>query len=425
LPAQVLTTLHSFSGSVGEYPRSGLVQANDGNFYGTTYYGGAYCSPSGCGTVFKVTDSGTLTTLYSFCTLNNCLDGSNPQARLIQATDGNLYGTTYYGGANNAGTVFKITPSGTLTTLHSFAGTDGKYPLAALVQATDGNFYGTTDGGGAAGGGTIFKITPSGALTTLYSFCSQSGCADGGGPQASLVQASDGNFYGTTYGGGTNNDGTVFKITPSGTLTTLHSFSGADGANPYAGLIQATDGNFYGTTFAGGYSYCALQGCGTIFKITTSGTLTTLYWFSGADGYSPYAGLVQGSDGNFYGTTYNGGAYCPPHGCGTVFKISASGMLTTLYSFSGGDGSNPYAGLIQATDGNFYGTTYAGAPGSGTVFKITPSGTLTTLHSVGAGSDGIYPYAGLVQGSDGNLYGTTIYGGAAGDGTVFKIAPRR
>src|SRR5271166_5223270 len=210
-----------------------------------------------------------LTTLYSL----DGADGATPYAAVVLATDGNLYGTTLQGGASGncsggCGTVFKTTPSGTLTTLHSFGGSDGFFPVAGLVQTTDGNFYGTTVAGGASSSGTVFKITPSGTLTTLYSFCSQNNCADGAYPQDRLLQATDGNFYGTTYNGGSGSNccGTVFRITPSGALTTLYSWTGTDGAYPYAGLVQAKDGNFYGTTYAGGANQE-----GTVFKITPSG----------------------------------------------------------------------------------------------------------------------------------------------------------
>ena len=207
-------------------------------------------------------------------------------------------------------------------------------PYAGLVQATNGDFYATNAGGGANGGGTVFRITPSGTLTTLYSFCSQSGCTDGAGPYAGLVQATNGDFYGTTQLGGANSRGTVFKINPSGTLTTLYSFCSqggcTDGAYPYAGLIQATNGDFFGTTPAGG-----ANGYGTVFKIAAGSTLTTLYSFcsqSGCtDGASPHAGLVQATNGDHYGTTTSGGANGP--GTGTVFRITPSGTLTTLYSF--------------------------------------------------------------------------------------------
>jgi uncharacterized repeat protein (TIGR03803 family) len=348
--------------------------------------------------------------LFRSLTGFNGTNGANPgNMSLVQGADGNFYGTTLFGGANNQGTVFKVTPAGELSTLYSFCAqtncTDGSLPDAGLVLGHDGNFYGTTSGGGSyLYYGTVFKITATGSLTTLHSF--QSYPTDGDAPVAALVEGSDGNFYGTTELGGSGTFGTVFKITPSGTLTTLYNFSdNAKGWYPYAGLVQGSDGNFYGTTFSGGASsdYCGYPGCGTVFKITAAGALTTLYSFCAqpgcADGSGPWAGLVQGNDGNLYGTTYNGGAGAD----GTVFKLTLTGELTTLYSFcvQNGclDGEQPLAALVQAADGNFYGTTsYGGAYGSdyGTVFGITPQGTLTTLHSF-AGTDGSSPWGGLVQ----------------------------
>jgi uncharacterized repeat protein (TIGR03803 family) len=398
-PAQMFRTLASFNETDGASPRSSLVQGTDGNFYGTTHSGGhtVYCADD-CGTVFEITPNGALTSLYTFCSQNFCTDGSSPNG-LVQATDGNFYGTTEFGGANGAGTVFKITPGGMLTTLYSFCPQtncpDGDGPQAGLVQGTDGNFYGTTFNGGYTGDncgtyfgcGTVFKITPSGTLTTLHSFCTQVRCPDGENPWAGLVQASDGNFYGTTSAGGAGTYGSVFKITPSGTLTTLHSFNDNDGSAPLAALVQTTDGNLYGTTYFGGN---CLGSCGTVFKITPSGTFSTLHTFcpqSGCtDGQNPEGALVQATDGNLYGTTQGGGPtqFCGG-GCGTVFEITASGTLTTLYIFCSqsncADGSYPSAGLVQATDGNFYGTTSTGgangAPeGDGTVFRLSgPSAT--------------------------------------------------
>jgi uncharacterized repeat protein (TIGR03803 family) len=401
LSAQTFTTLHSFYGKNGGNPRAVLVQATGGNLYGTTFSGGQLVgtncfSGPGCGTIFKITPGGgPVTTVYRFCSQSGCTDGAQPYAGLVQATNGNFYGTTVYGGTNSCngpgcGTIFKITPSGTLTTVHSFCSqtgcTDGFEPVAGLVQATDGNLYGTTEYGGANNnnGGTVFKITPSGTLTTLYNFCSQGGtaCTDGAHPYAGLVQATDGNFYGTTGIGGTNNNGTVFKITPSGTLTTLHRFcsqSGCtDGYDPQGAFVQGTDGNLYGITAGGG-----ANDNGMVFKITPSGTLTTLYSFcsqSGCtDGANPFAGLVQATDGNFYGTTLGGGAStnCRGNPCGTVFKITPSGSLTTLHSFERTDGRIPSAPLVQDTNGNFYGTTAGGGAGThctggcGTVFSMS------------------------------------------------------
>jgi uncharacterized repeat protein (TIGR03803 family) len=380
----------------------------------------------------------TFTRLHTF-TLN---DGANPEAALVQATDGDLCGTTLIGGANiDAGTVFKITPRGTLTTLHSFNQTDGADPRAGLVQAADGKFYGTTSDGGANGYGTSFRISTSGILTTLYAFCIQfPSCTDGARPQAPLVQGGNGNFYGTAVFGGTGSHcgyygcGTVFQITPSGTLTTLHFFDGRNGKWPAAGLVQGTNGDFYGTTYRGGANHD-----GTVFRITSSGILTTLHDFcsqSGcADGEQPVAGLVRATNGNLYGATYYGGASrACVHGCGTVFQITPSGTLTTLYSFcsQGGcaDGRRPFAALVQGIDGNLYGTTSQGGAkrgvySSGTAFKITQNGTLTTLYNFCSQSgcaDPAKPVAALVQDTNGKFYGTTEYGGAKRNGTVFSLS---
>jgi uncharacterized repeat protein (TIGR03803 family) len=364
----------------------------------------------------------TFTTLFNF----DKTDGAGPTGGLVQATNGYLYGTTDEGGTYGGGTVFKITPFGRLTTLHTFDGVNGQYPRAGLVQAANGDLYGTTENGGENGGGTVFQITLSGMPTTLYSFCSLGVlCADGEYPlYGTLVQAANGDLYGTTLGGGANSVGTIFKINPSGTLTTVSSFCFEGcGGDPFAGLVQATNGDFYGTAESGGANG---HNGGTVFKITPSGTLTTLYSFcsqSGCtDGENPYAGLVQATDGNFYGTTVGGGA----NGDGTVFRITPTGALTTLYSFDITDGETPPAGLVQATDGNLYGTTaYGGANGGGTIFQITPSGTLTTLYNFCSQSgctDGQNPWAGLVQATDGNFYGTTNGGGANNDGTVFSLS---
>ncbi len=305
-----------------------------------------------------------------------------------------------------------------LTTLHSFNGGDGRSPEATLVQGSDGNFYGTTAVGGAHFKGTVFKIDTTGSLTTLHSFSGSPG--DGAVPVAGLVQGSDGNFYGTTASGGAFFQGTVFRMTPSGAITVLHSFNSfsSEGAVPVAGLVQGSDGNFYGTTALGGQHFQ-----GTVFRIDATGNLTTLHSFSGSpnDGSNPVAGLVQGSDGNFYGTTPSGGA----HFQGIVFRISQGGTHAVLHSFAGypAEGGVPFAALVQGSDGNFYGTTaVGGAHFKGTVFNIDAAGSLTTLHSFnGSPEEGANPVAGLVQGSDGNFYGTTALGGTHFRGTVFNI----
>jgi uncharacterized repeat protein (TIGR03803 family) len=374
---QIFNTLYNFGGDSGEYPLSTVAQGRDGNFYGTTEYGGtgSGCRPLGCGTIFKITPDGTLTTLYSFCALTYCtsLFGEEPSG-LVLATDGNFYGTTAAGGPSNFGTFFRITPTGTLTNLHSFDGTDGSRPLGTLVQATDGSFYGTTQSGGDLtcddpyGCGTVFKITPTGALTTLHSFEATDGYEPGGG----VVQANDGNFYGTTPLGGAHNAGTVFRITLKGRLTTVHTFDGTDGYFPAAGMVQATDGNLYGTTNSGG-----TYGVGVVFRISLGGALTTLYGFCAqgspcTDGSYPAGPLVQATDGDFYGTTDMGGSGSTcEYACGTIFKITRGGALTTLHTFDDAYDSAYPTGLIQASDGSFFGTTsYSGSNNDGTVFEL-------------------------------------------------------
>jgi uncharacterized repeat protein (TIGR03803 family) len=381
LPAQTFKSLDSFHSTNAAFPWATLVQASDGNFYGTTQNGGNTACTSGCGTVFKIAPDGKLTT-YSFDGAN----GNGPLAGLVQAANGEFYGVAG-GGANGYGTVFKFTPKAGLTTLHDFNGTDGNGPTGTLIQATDGNFYGTTEGGGPVNLGAIFRITPSGKLTTLYTF---TGGADGAVPVAGLIQATDGNLYGTTWGDAYDNlnEGTIFKITLSGKLTTLFSFDTTNGANPQGGLVQGADGNFYGTTEEGGTS-----NYGTVFKMTPKGKLTILHSFSGgADGDTPVSTLIQATDGNFYGTASYDGKY-PNYGI--VFKITPTGKLTILHNFDSKDGSYPYAGLVQATSGGFYGATFAGGSssscsyGCGTVFSLSMglgpfAETLPTSGKVGA-----------------------------------------
>jgi uncharacterized repeat protein (TIGR03803 family) len=346
--------LHSFVGgsSDGAGPYHALIQGSDGNFYGTTLTGGS----GNVGTIFKITPSGTESVFYSFT--------STPYSGLVQSSDGNIYGTTAGGGANGRGTVFKITPSGTESLVYSFpAGSSD--PYCGLIQGSDGNFYGTTGAGGTNDDGTVFKVTPTGTETVLHAFAKTG--TDGETPYAGLIQGSDGNFYGTTYFGGAHGFGTVFKVTPSGTETVLYSFAGgSDGEHPYAAVIEGSDGNFYGTTYQGGTS-----GLGTVFKLTPSGTESVLYAFAGgsSDGATPEAGVIQGSDGNFYGTTLQGGS----GGFGTVFKLTPSGTETILHTFVGAsDGASPGANLVQGSDGNLYGSTGAGgASGDGTFFKVT------------------------------------------------------
>ena len=365
-PAQTFTRLTKFNGDNGAWPTFGsLIQGPDGNFYGTTSFGGA----NNAGSVFKITPHGRVTSVYSFCSQAGCNDGQVPNDSLVQTLDGNFYGTTYEGGVINNGTVFELTPKGVLTTLHSFCSSncsDGLFPYAGLTLAPDGEFYGVTSrtGGAMSIYGTVFEMSQMGQLTTLYTFCARTNCIDGSSGARGLTLAANGNFYGVTGDGGAQSAGTIFKITPDGEFRTLHSFNRSDGATPNP-LIQATNGNLYGTTLGGG-----TNNSGVIFELTPEGQFQVLYNFCSqmncADGANPYAPLMEGSDGNFYGTTTFGGASQINHdslGFGTVYQITPAGQFTTLHTFCAGggdcaDGAYPEAGLTQGTDGNFYGVTY-------------------------------------------------------------------
>jgi uncharacterized repeat protein (TIGR03803 family) len=379
--AQTFTLLHSFAGynTDGAYP-NGLVQGANGYLYGTTFEGGT----NFYGTVFKVNTSGTETILQDFSSVPYV----GNQAALVQASNGDFYGTTY-----SNGLLYKITPSGAIATLHTFCSAglpdcpDGASPEATLVQASNGDLYGTTQAGGTYGQGTIFKATLAGALTTLHSFCetqnTQGYCLDGGAPYTPLVQGANGNLYGATHTNGAYGYGTIFQITQAGEFATLYNFCSVpgcpDGGNPTAALVPAADGNLYGVTFSGG----GVNGGGTFFTMTPSGTLTTLYNFcSGSadcvDGAQPLA-LMLATDGNFYGMAAGGGA----SGFGTIFQITPGGTLTTDHSFDGTDGivsadfqAGPW--LIQDTSGKFYGVTPEGGADyltcsdcNGTVFSLS------------------------------------------------------
>jgi uncharacterized repeat protein (TIGR03803 family) len=376
-PAGTLTTLQTFGVLANPTLTGGLVLGTDGNYYGTTQYDGTNSD----GTVFKLTPGGTLTTLYNF----GGPDGVNPFAALVEGADGNFYGTTLVGGVGGYGTVFKITPAGALTTLHTFERMDGGFVFGGLVQGTDGNFYGTTSYGGANGVGTVYQITPGGTLTTLHNFDG----TDGATAYATLIQATDGNFYGTTSAGGANNKGTVFEITPGGALGTLYNFCAqtncTDGATPYDALVQAADGNFYGTTSAGG-----AYGHGSVFQITPAGLRATLHDFeASAGGWAPYGGLLQATSGIFYGTTNSGGDKG-----GVVFSLDVRfGPFVATNPTSGLIGSSVIIlgnNLTGATGVSFNGTaatftvvssseieaTVPGGATTGVVQVTTPSGTL-------------------------------------------------
>jgi len=352
--------------------------------------------------------------------LFNGPDGGMPAAGLTQASDGSFYGTTEYGGAYDEGTIFHMDTNGVLTTLVNFNSSDGAHPQSGLVQGTDGNLYGATQSGGTNEAGTIFQVSTNGLLRTLVNFGYVEYYGSGPGPNR-LTQGADGYLYGTTENGGTEGDGSVFRMDTNGNLTNLVSFNNLNGANPLAALIQGIDGNLYGTTEFGG-SY----GEGTVFRLTADGALTTLVDFSPYTGADPQAGLVQGADGNFYGVTSYGGA----NDDGTVFRMDTNSTLTVLITFDELNGAGQKGTLVQGTDGNFYVTTaYGGANGQGAVYCVTSSGLLTNVFAF-AGANGFYPSAGLTAGSDGNLYGTTVYGGIgydgasqSGNGSIYRIIP--
>lgn len=354
---------------------SGLVLGKDGNFYGTGL-GGTY----GRGTIFKLTPAGVASVVHSFDP--SAGDGSGPSSGMIVGSDGNFYGTTIAGGTHDAGTVFKMTPDGTASVLYSFKGypSDSAYAAAGLFQASDGNFYGTTDFGGPYNEGTVFKLTPSGVETVLYSFGSAAHDPTSG--FGALVEGDDGNFYGVSGYGGANQEGAVFKITPEGILTLVHSFAGVnDGAYPYdCGLLKARDGNFYGVASDGGPNYG-----GVVYKLTPAGDLTLMHAFdsSAGLGFRPEGTLVEDSLGNLYGSTQSGGyprTVYGNHGAsltgqsGTIFEITAAGKAVQLSNFgpTDADGTNPAGPPILGQDGNLYGVTSSGgANGAGVFYKIT------------------------------------------------------
>jgi uncharacterized repeat protein (TIGR03803 family) len=340
---QTYRNLTSFDGIHGAYPEypNVLAQGRDGNFYGTTMGGGIYSD----GVVFRITPRGALNVLYNF---QNGLGYSAPWSGLTLGTDGSFYGTT------ESGTIFKITPNGSLTTLYTFSGgEDGSDPIAPPIEGADGLFYGTSYAG------TVYKINSAGAFTLLGSLPGHSA--------APLIQATDGNFYGTTADGGDSGAGTLFKITRKGIVTVLFSFDSipfnTTGSAPFAPLVQARDGNFYGTTFQGGS-----MGGGVVFKSTPTGIVTVLHNFdpnNALEGYAPYAGLVQATDGNLYGVTYYGG----PFASGVIFKIAPAGAYSVLYSFDQTDGGLPTATPMQSTNGKIYGlTAFGGTSNFGVVY---------------------------------------------------------
>jgi uncharacterized repeat protein (TIGR03803 family) len=383
----LLKVLYNFTGSVSG--PSGLTLGSDGNFYGTTGSGGS----SNGGIVFKMTPAGVVTTLASFDVVNGQIPLPNG---VMQAGDGNFYGTTDSAGSSGIdGTAFKMTPAGVLTTLGSFAGANGANPHAGLIQASDGNFYGTTVNGGSYNFGNVFKMTPAGGLTSLVSF---DGTTNGETPAGALIQGSDGNFYGTTANVDGGPTGTVFKMTPAGVLTTLVLFNGDNGAQPAAALVQGTDGNFYGTTE--GVTNGDGPNVGTVFKMTPAGVLTTLVSFNETNGAVPAAPLIQASDGNFYGTAAWGGAF----DIGIVFRVTPAGVYTILASFDGSDGDHPTTSLVQGRDGNFYGTANDGPSGNGVIYQL-----LQAAAPVFSPAAGTYPGAQTVTITSATSGATIVY----------------
>jgi uncharacterized repeat protein (TIGR03803 family) len=392
-----------------------LSKGSDGALYGTARISGVFGSPEGG--VFKLNPDGTgFAWLHIFHAASG--DGFGPVTAVVEAA-GRLYGTTPPGGTNGYGTVFALdTDGGNYAVIKSFAGGEGAEARAGLLAARNGALYGTTVTGGASGRGSVFRVNPDGSgYTTIYSFGL---FGDGANPTAALVAGSDGALYGTTYSGGTAGFGTVFKLNLDGSgYQVLRFLSGADGVHPQGGLLAASDGALYGTAQDGG-----ANNLGTVFKLNLDGSsFTVLYNFTGVsgDGAAPRGKLIEGSDGALYGTTFSGGV----SGYGTIFTLNKNGSdYSVLRTLSAADGTYPAAGLLQASDGDLYGTAAGlGSVVGGTVFKLHKNGTdFTVLRIfVGGASDGAYPSAELVEGNDGALYGTTSQGGPTGDGTVFAL----
>ena len=352
---------------------------------------------------------------------------SNARGDLLLASDGNYYFASAAGGSNGGGAVARVTPAGAVTTIAVLNGNDGvgAQSYARLIQASDGNLYGTTYVGGENGGGTVFRVTLAGVLTTIHSFGGSKG--EPLLPYSGVVQAADGFLYGTTLRGGADDAGTVYRLSLSGDFTLLHAFNGDDGQNPEGTPVVGPGGDLYGTTLIGGD-----DDRGTVYRITTTGNFTSLYSFprlgnfsaqglaTNATGANPRAALMLAADGQLYGTAYQGGA----NGWGTVFRTSASGDVQVVHNFTGppGGGGSPLSSITQDAGGNLYGTTErGGTQGAGAAWRLTPAGTFTLLHGfVGSLSDGSTPHATLLP-VGGRLVGITFTDATAGTGAVFAL----
>ncbi|MFL5788511.1 MAG: choice-of-anchor tandem repeat GloVer-containing protein [Flavisolibacter sp.] len=392
----------------GKNPEGNLIKGLDANYYGMTRLGGSF----GAGTIFKMTPTGVMTIMHHF---NYNTDGGNPYGSLTIGTDGNYYGLTSAGGTNTYGTIFKMTPTGVYTLLKYFTSPDGTNPHGQMTVGLDSNFYGITNAGGASGYGTIFKYTRTGVYTVLKSFVN---LTDGGRPTGSLLRANDGNFYAGTTTGGNHNNGTLIKITPSGIFTVLRNMNFAtDGYYIKSDLVQAPDHFLYGLTYGGGPS-----SNGTAFKINLDSTnFQVIHAFNNnaVEGSYPFGSLIVGTDGLLYGNTNIGG----PNGTGTIFKMTTTGTLTVLHSYvQVTEGGNPSGSLLKGFDGNYYGLTIRGGVSLyGTAFKISSTGTFKVLNSFNGGIQGSVPFESMIQAIDKGLYGTTSGGGSTDNGAIFKI----
>lgn len=369
--AQTLTYLSIFNGTDGSNP-SAVIQATDGNFYATT--AGFGIGPAGLGNLVRITPSGEMTSIYDFCSKPHCADGAVPATPPVLGSDGNLYGVTSGGGSllngvGGWGTVYKITLDGELTTLHVFCPvapcTDGTTP-SGIMQAADGNFYGTTFGGGNAyGAGVLFEITPGGNFSVVHTFCSLTNCADGSDPSTPPIQGIDGSLIGTAHTGGTIGGGVVYSISPTGAFNVVHTFfcSGEPCPRGYGpgGVVQDPAGNLFGTTEFGGASEE-----GTAFEITSMHQFKLLHSFTYGSGTAP-GDLILANDGNLYGTTEGINGY------GTIFQMTPANVYSTLYHFTYNSGSTvPYTPLVEAPDGNFYGgVEYYGINSNGAEYKFS------------------------------------------------------